>query len=238
MGTAEIEMFLTDLAVKGNAAASTQNQAFNALIFLYRQVLGIELSRINALRARRPKRLPTVLGPDEVRQLLDRVRGGVFHLMAGLLYGAGLRRLECCRSAVQELDLGRGQIIVRHGKGGKDRVVMLPRSCALILTNTWPGGGPCTIAMLLKAWRGWRCPMRSRGSIRRPRKNSGGNFCLPRGSVRVTRRPATSAGITSIPVRLRERWRSSDKTRDSCIASAVTLCAIASRRTWSSVGSI
>jgi integron integrase len=130
MGAAEIEMFLTHLAVNGHVSASTQNQAFNALLFLYQQVLGIELPPLDAVRARRPKHLPTVLSPDEVRQLLDAVCGGegVFRLMAGLLYGAGLRREECCRLRVHDVDLGRQQIVVRHGKGGKDRVVMLPRS--------------------------------------------------------------------------------------------------------------
>ncbi len=76
MGAAEIEMFLTDLAVRGHVSASTQNQGFNALLFLYQQVLGIELPRLDAVRARRPKRLPTVLSPEEVRQLLEAVRGG------------------------------------------------------------------------------------------------------------------------------------------------------------------
>ena len=130
MGAAEIEMFLTDLAVNGHVSASTQNQGFNALLFLYQQVLGMELPKLDAVRAKRPKRLPTVLRPEEVRQLLDAVHGGegVFRLMAGILYGAGLRREECCRLRVHDLDLGRQQIIVRHGKGGKDRIVMLPRS--------------------------------------------------------------------------------------------------------------
>ena len=130
MGAAEIEQFLTDLAVHGHVAASTQNQAFNALLFLYQQVLGIELPRIAAARARRPVRLPIVLSPDEVRRLLDAVEGadGTFRLMAGLMYGAGLRREECCRLRVHDVDPDRGQIVVRHGKGGKDRVVMLPRA--------------------------------------------------------------------------------------------------------------
>lgn len=130
MGAPEIEMFLTDLAVQGHVAASTQNQAFCALLFLYQQVLAVELPRLDALRARRPKRLPVVLGPAEVRQLLEAVRGGdgVFRLMAGLCYGAGLRREECCRLRVHDLYLDRAQIVVRHGKGGKDRVVMLPKT--------------------------------------------------------------------------------------------------------------
>ena len=130
MGGAEIEMFLTDLAVEHHVSASTQNQALNALLFLYQQVLHIELPRLDAVRAKRPKRLPTVLSPEEVKCILDAVRGGdgVFRLMASLLYGAGLRREECCRLRVHDLDLSRMQIIVRHGKGGKDRVVMLPKS--------------------------------------------------------------------------------------------------------------
>jgi integron integrase len=130
MGAAEIEQFLTDLAVHGHVAASTQNQAFHALLFLYQQVLGIELPRLDALRARRPKRLPTVLSAREIRQFLDAFQEdeGLFRLMAGLLYGAGLRRQECCQLRVHDLDLVRRQVTVRHGKGGKDRVVMLPRS--------------------------------------------------------------------------------------------------------------
>lgn len=130
MGGPEVEQFLTELAVERHVAASTQNQALSALLFLYGQVLGLELPRLDAVRARRPKRLPTVLAPAEVRRLLDAVQGadGVFRLMAGLLYGAGLRRRECCQLRIHDLDLARGQIVVRHGKGGKDRVVMLPAS--------------------------------------------------------------------------------------------------------------
>jgi integron integrase len=130
MGGPEIELFLTDLAVHGHVSASTQNQAFNALLFLYKNVLGIELPRLDAVRAKRPKRLPAVLCPEEVSKVLNAIEGGdgVFRLMAGLCYGSGLRREECCRLRVHDLDLRREQITVRHGKGGKDRVVMLPKS--------------------------------------------------------------------------------------------------------------
>jgi integron integrase len=132
MGAPEIELFLTDLAANGHVAASTQNQAFHALLFLYQQVLGIELPRLDALRARRPRRLPCVLSPEEVRCFLGGVQGGdgLYRLMAGLLYGTGLRRQEGCQLRVHDLDLERHQLMVRHGKGGKDRVVMLPRSLA------------------------------------------------------------------------------------------------------------
>jgi integron integrase len=129
MGAPEIEQFLTHLAADGHVAASTQNQAFAALLFLYQQVLGIELPRLDALRAKRPKRLPTVLAPEEIRCFLDdrHWEGEPYQLMASLLYGTGLRRQEGCQVRVHDLDLGRYQITVRHGKGGKDRVVMLPR---------------------------------------------------------------------------------------------------------------
>jgi integron integrase len=130
MGAAEIELFLTDLAANGHVSPSTQNQAFHALLFLYQQVLGVELPRLDPLRARRPKRLPGVLSPEEVGRFLAAVEGndGLYRLMARLLYGTGLRRQECCQLRVHDLDLARHQLTVRHGKGGKDRVVMLPRS--------------------------------------------------------------------------------------------------------------
>jgi integron integrase len=127
LGGPEVEQFLTDLAVNGHVAASTQNQALNALLFLYQQVLGLELPRLDAVRARRPKRLPRVLAAEEVRQLLAAVEGATFRIMAGLLYGAGLRREECCQLRVHDFDLARQQLLV-HGKGAKDRIVMLPRS--------------------------------------------------------------------------------------------------------------
>ncbi|GIX05008.1 MAG: hypothetical protein KatS3mg114_0877 [Planctomycetaceae bacterium] len=130
MGAVEVEQFLTHLAVQGRVSASTQNQALNALVFLYQQVLQIDLGRFDAVRARRPKRLPVVLSPEEVAAVLGRVEGdgGAFPLMARLLYGCGLRLLECCRLRVKDIELSRGQIVVRGGKGNKDRVVMLPRS--------------------------------------------------------------------------------------------------------------
>jgi integron integrase len=130
MGSAEVEQFLTHLAVAGHVSSSTQNQALNAILFLYSQVLEIDLGRLDAVRARRGQRLPVVLAPEEVRVVLDHVEGadGLFRLMAKLLYGCGLRLAECCGLRVHDLDLARGQVLVRAGKGNKDRVVMLPKS--------------------------------------------------------------------------------------------------------------
>jgi len=127
MGAAEVEAFLTSLAVEGRVAASTQNQAMAALLFLHQHVLETPLGPIDALRAKRPKRLPVVLSRDEVRAVLGRMEG-VHRLMAELMYGSGLRLLECCRLRVKDVDFHRRQIIVREGKGGQDRVVPLPAS--------------------------------------------------------------------------------------------------------------
>ena len=128
MGTAQVEAFLTHLAVKENVAASTQNQAFSALLFLYREVLHKDLDgHINALRAKKPKRLPTVLTKEEVHRVLGHLSGDHL-LMAKLLYGSGLRLMECLRLRVKDIDFAQRQILVRDGKGEKDRVTMLPES--------------------------------------------------------------------------------------------------------------
>jgi integron integrase len=128
MGSAEVELFLTRLATQANVSASTQNQALSALLFLYREVLGIELPWMeNIRRAKRPERLPVVLTREEVTRLLARMEG-THYLMASLLYGAGLRLMECVRLRVQDVDFVRREIVVRHGKGGKDRVTVLPAS--------------------------------------------------------------------------------------------------------------
>ena len=126
MGAAEVTAFLTALAVRDRVAASTQNQALNALLFLYREILGVELPWLDDLvRAKRPQHLPTVLTRDEVRTVLERLEG-VPRLMAFLLYGAGLRLLECCRLRIKDVDFAASQITIRDGKGGKDRMTMIP----------------------------------------------------------------------------------------------------------------
>lgn len=127
LGLPEIEAFLSSLAVRENVAASTQNQALSALLFLYKEVLGLELPWVGSVtRAKRPKRLPVVLTHVEVRALLALV-DGQSGLMASLLYGAGMRLMEAVRLRVKDMDFGRREIVVRNGKGGKDRRVPLPR---------------------------------------------------------------------------------------------------------------
>jgi integron integrase len=126
MGAPEITRFLTSLAVDGKVAASTQNQALSALLFLYREVLLQEVPWLDDLvYAKRPHHLPVVLTREEVRAVLGQIHG-VPRLMAFLLYGAGLRLLECARLRVKDVDPGRNQIVVRAGKGNKDPLTMLP----------------------------------------------------------------------------------------------------------------
>jgi integron integrase len=126
LGETEVSGFLSYLAVNRNVAASTQNQALNALVFLYRNVLGRPLGNtIDGVRARKPKRLPVVLSQGEIRELLRHLDGNHW-LPVCLLYGSGLRLMECLRLRVKDLDFGHRAILVRQGKGGKDRVVTLP----------------------------------------------------------------------------------------------------------------
>jgi integron integrase len=128
MGTAEIEQFLTHLAVNRNVAASTQNLALNAIVYLYHQILDINIGELeNVVRAKRPQRLPVVFTRDEVKTIMAHMKGNHW-LMAQLLYGSGLRLMECVRLRVKDIDFAYQQIVVRDGKGQKDRVTILPSS--------------------------------------------------------------------------------------------------------------
>ena len=126
LGRTEIQAFLTHLAVDLHVASSTQNQALSAVLFLYRDVLEIEVEGpLDLVRAKRPARLPTVLTKEEALHVIEAM-SGIHQLMAKLLYGSGLRLMECIRLRVKDVDFARREIIVRDGKGLKDRVTMLP----------------------------------------------------------------------------------------------------------------
>ncbi|HEU4400709.1 MAG TPA: integron integrase [Candidatus Polarisedimenticolia bacterium] len=126
MAASEMTEFLSSLATEGHVSASTQNQALSALLFLYQEVLQIDVEWLaNVVRAKRPVRLPVVLTRAEVDAILRRL-DGVPGIMASLLYGAGLRLMECLRLRVKDIDMERNEIIVRDGKGRKDRITLLP----------------------------------------------------------------------------------------------------------------
>jgi integron integrase len=132
MGAVEVEAFLTDLAVNRRVVAATQNQALNALVFLYKDVLEKPFEGVDAMRAQQSKRLPVVLSVEEMRKMLM-VMTGEEAVMAKLLYGCGLRVLECLRLRVKDVDLSGGKVEIRGGKGDKDRVLTMPKSLAALL---------------------------------------------------------------------------------------------------------
>ena len=127
MGRLEIEAFLTHLAVQQQVAASTQNQTLNAILFLYREVLNLEVAGVSAIRAKRTQYLPTVLTPQKARAIIQNI-GSAQQLVVKLLYGVGLRLCEGLRLRVKDVDFAQHQILVRDGKGSKSRVTMPPNS--------------------------------------------------------------------------------------------------------------
>jgi integron integrase len=135
MAEPEINAFLTNLAVKHKVSASTQNQALSALLFLYRHVIGREIGDLGeVIRARQPKRVPVVMTREEVKLVLDNLSGDKW-LAASLMYGSGMRLMECLRLRVQDIDFSKAEILVRNGKGAKDRITMLPDSLKISLQS-------------------------------------------------------------------------------------------------------
>src|SRR5262245_8168798 len=196
LGAPEVTRFLSALAVEGRVAASTQNQALSALLFLYRNVLAVDLPWLDdVVRAKRPERLPVVLTRDEVRSVLQRFAGPT-RLMACLLYGAGLRVLECCRLRVQDVDFGANLIVIRGGKGDKDRRTMLPATVKDDLRRHLDGVRAQHAADLATG-AGWSsCRPRWRGSTRGLAASGSGSGCSqPRASTWIGPRES-GAGTT------------------------------------------
>jgi integron integrase len=195
LGAEGVERFLSHLATHRKVSPSTQNQALQALLFLYRNVLGVELPWLdNVTRATRPRRLPVVLSRDEVRAVLARLPGTA-GLVARLLYGSGLRVSEALRLRVKDLALDRRALVVRDGKGGKDRVTVLPEAVLPELRahlgrlREWYGeerrrGGP---GVSLPAGLGRKYPRAA---------TEWGSTCSPRRGPAATRTPAARCGTT------------------------------------------
>jgi len=209
MGAAEVTAFLSWLATERNVAAATQNQALSALLFLYRHVLGQALPWLDEIvRAQRPVRLPVVLSEAEVRRLLESLEGAV-RIMTGLLYGAGLWQIECLSLRVKDIDFAYRQIIVREGKGARDRATMLPENLVQPLQKHLG-----KVRLLHRGdWRegyGEVCSrMRCRESTRARAVNGRGSSSFPRAAARPIRKAVRCAGTTCI----RTRWGARSSAR-------------------------
>jgi len=188
MGAMEVELFLSDLAVRGRVAASTQNQALSALLFLYREVLSIDLPWLdNVVRAKQSQRLPVVLSQDEVQRLLAAMDGRPW-LIASLLYGTGMRLMECLRLRVK-VEAG---AITRCVETHRVRRVRRRQEA------DWRCASGTNLQSRLRPPARRACRMRWRASIRAPRASSAGSSCFRRCSARSIRWMARSAGITSM----------------------------------------
>jgi integrase len=196
MGAPELTRFLTLLAIDRKVAASTQNQALSALLFLYREVLELELPWLDdVVRAKRPQRRPVVLAREEVRAALQLLEG-VPRLMAHLLYRAGLRLLECCRLRVQDVDFASNQIVVRTGKGEKDRVTMLPAVVKADLARHLESvRGAARARPSVRGGLG-RTPQRARAEVSERGPGVGVAVGLPRYASMWTGTLASGAGTT------------------------------------------
>jgi len=198
MGPAEITRFLSALATERNVSASTQNQALAALLFLYRDVLDRDVPWLDELvRARRPTRLPVVLSRDEVGVVIGELQG-VHRLMATLLYGAGLRLLECARLRVKDVDFGRSQITVRGGKGDGIDSPFSPQPRRPRSRGTCCACAICTRPISAPAPVGSSCPRRWRESIPMQAGNGCGSGSFRRLAVTFIVRPDSSAATTSM----------------------------------------
>ena len=199
MGAPEVEAFLTHLAVHGKVAASTQNQALNAIVFLYRQVLKKELGWLEGVeRAKKPVRLPVVFTREEARAVLARL-DGIRWVMASLLYGSGLRLMECTRLRVKDVNFDQHQLIVRDGKGGKDRITLLPDRLVESLRTHLDKVAVLHKKDLSEGFGAVYLPSHWRRSIRTRTANGGGSTYSPRHIAPSIHAPGSSSAITSTP---------------------------------------
>ncbi len=195
MGAEELTRFLSDLAIRRNVSASTQNQALNAILFLYRDVLKIQLPWLDDVqRAKKPQHLPVVFTREEVRALLAQLDGTLW-LMAMLTYGAGLRLLECLRLRVKDIDFQYQQILIRDAKGQKDRITVLPTTLVEPLRTHLLKSSSFTNQTLARVTETCICHSRSQRSIPAPTANGAGSTSSRRREGPWTRDQGLNAGI-------------------------------------------
>lgn len=197
MGAAEVEAFLSLLAVQGEVAASTQNQALSALLFLYRVVLGIQLPWMEGVvRAKRSKRVPTVLSQDEARSLLAHMEGRP-QLLASLLYGTGMRLMECLRLRVKDVDFARNEITIRGGKEPRIATPYCPNRWSSRCSGKSYARGCCMLPIWLQDLAQRPCRTHWHASTHRQRVTSAGSMFFRQFSAQSIPPMASSAAITS-----------------------------------------
>ena len=195
MGAQEVEQFLTYLAVNGRVAASTQNQALSAILFMYKEVLKIELSWLNDVtRAKRSEKIPLVFSKNEIRKVLANL-DGTYWIMAHLLYGVGLRLMECLRLRVKDVDFDMNQITVRDWKGKKDRVTMLPEIVKLHMSQHLEKVNMLHKQDLSEGYGEVYLPYALERKYPRLTRSGGGSMFFHPESVRWTQGPIKSGGI-------------------------------------------
>lgn len=205
MAEPEINAFLTHLAVKEKVSASTQNQALSALLFLYRNVISREVCDLGkVIRARKPKRLPVVMTRDEVKAVLADLAGDK-RLMATIMYGAGLRLMECLHLRVQDIDFSRNEILVRDGKGAKDRVTILPESVKTSLQHHLKKVKKIHERDLAEGWGRVQIPMALDRKYPTLRGSGAGNGSSHRKTDGRIRKQATRGGIMPMNASSRKR---------------------------------
>lgn len=206
IGAKEIEAFLGYLAVKLKVAASTQNQAFNAMIFLYKHVLRNEITEpINAYRAQRPVLVPTVLTMDEVYRLLSAM-SGTHQLMAKLIYGSGMRLMACMRLRVKDIDFGLNQIVIRCGKGAKDRLTVLPANLQEPIRNQLAFAKRLHDSDLQKGYGAVYLPYALARKYRSAQREWIWQYVFPAGAPSVDRAPETNSDIIYMRAVFRKRF--------------------------------
>jgi hypothetical protein len=200
MGAPEVTAFLTSLAVRDKVAASTQNQPLSALLFLYRGVFGVDLPWLeDVVRAKRPQYLPVVMTRDETRAVLQQLNG-VARIMALLLYGAGLRLLECCRLRVKDVDFAANQIVIRDGRVAKIESRCYPRRPEPCSSDTSTRCEPNTKPTFAAEPAGSSYPAPSCGSTRMPDANGrGSGSSPPRDSMWIVQADSAAATIFTSP---------------------------------------
>lgn len=225
MGAAEITAFLSHLAEVERVGALTQNQAFSALLFLYREVLGRDFPQLSeVVRAKRPQNVPVVLTRSEIKRVLAELRG-THHLMANLLYGAGLRLMECVRLRVKDISFEQRQLIITDGKGGKSRVTMLPQAVeeplgrhlaqveAQYKIDLRHGGGSVYVPEALAR------------KYPNAHRNGAGSMCFRRRVPRSTRVQVQNAVITYQRICCNARSKRRSSAPELTVWRAVTRCA-------------